>query len=293
MRTFAAILSVVLLFGPDLAQGFEVFQDPGCTAPGTTELIPTNGSDVELRLCIQHPGTGSDPNLACSGVGSGDEFCGWDLRIVATDGATLVDFVPDDPNAVVFNLTPSELRGNGGNPILGQVGAHPVGTLTVKATSAPGTVQVTGNLYVTSALETASVEANTLAATDTCADKGGDSDGDTLCDDEDPCKTFANTLPLVISGFFGIPDECLCGDFDGDGFFSATDAAAINGCAAFTRFDCVPERDEVAEPLDGFYSATDADLVNRVAAFIDPAYALKCGRRPEGTCGGDTGVSCF
>ncbi len=89
---------------------------------------------------------------------------------------------------------------------------------------------------------------------------GGDTDGDTLCDDLDPCKSFANTLPLVISNFFsGIPDECLCGDFDGD----------------------------------GFYSATDADLINRVSSFLDPAYALTCGRRPEGTCGGDPGVSCF
>jgi hypothetical protein len=55
----------------------------------------------------------------------------------------------------------------------------------------------------------------------------------------------------------------------------------------------VSERDEVSPPIDGFYSATDADLVNRVAAFIDPAYALECGLRPEGTCGGETGVSCF
>jgi hypothetical protein len=120
----------------------------------------------------------------------------------------------------------------------------------------------------------------------------GNSDGDLLCDDEDPCKFHTNTLPLVISGFSGIPDECLCGDFDGDGFHSTTDAAAINNCAAFISFDCVPERDEVAEPFDGFYSATDADLVNRVAAFIDPAYTLTCPRRPEGTCGGLTGVSC-
>jgi len=130
-------------------------------------------------------------------------------------------------------------------------------------------------------------------ADDPCAGKGGDADGDTLCDDEDPCKSFANTLPLVISNFSGIPDECLCGDFDGDGFHSATDAAAVNDCAAFLRFDCVSERDEVAPPIDGFYSATDADLINRVSSFLDPAYALKCGRRPEGTCGGDTGVACF
>jgi hypothetical protein len=140
---------------------------------------------------------------------------------------------------------------------------------------------------------TGTVWGMTSIAGDPCDGLGGDTDGDTLCDDEDPCQFFENTLPLVISGFSGIPDECLCGDFDGDGFHSATDAAAINDCAAFIRFDCVSERDEVAEPFDGFYSATDADLVNRVAAFLDPAYTLACPRRPEGTCGGDTGVSCF
>ena len=131
------------------------------------------------------------------------------------------------------------------------------------------------------------------AAEEACVCKGGDMDGDTLCDTEDPCMHFANTLPLVSSGFSGIPDECLCGDFDGDGFHSATDASAINDCAAFLRFNCVSQRDEVAGPIDGFYSATDADLVNRVAAFLEPAYQLTCGLRPEGTCGGATGVSCF
>jgi hypothetical protein len=124
-------------------------------------------------------------------------------------------------------------------------------------------------------------------------EQDGNRDADILCDEEDPCKFFTNTWPLVIGNPSGIPDECLCGDFDGDGFHSAADVAAINDCAAFIRFDCVSERDEVAEPVDGFYSATDADLVNRVAGFLDPAYTLECGRRPEGTCGGDTGVSCF
>jgi hypothetical protein len=124
-------------------------------------------------------------------------------------------------------------------------------------------------------------------------EQDGNSDADLLCDEEDPCKFFTNTLPLARNVFSGIPEECMCGDFDGDGFHSATDAAAINDCAAFIRLDCVPERDEVTQPFDGFYSATDADLVNRVAAFIDPAYTLTCPRRPEGTCGGDTGVSCF
>ncbi len=133
---------------------------------------------------------------------------------------------------------------------------------------------------------------------DTCPffpnpDQGGNSDGDLLCDEEDPCRFFTNTLPLVISGPSGIPDECLCGDFDGDGFHSVTDAATINECASFVRFDCVSERDEVDGRIDGFYSATDASLVSRVATEIDPAYTLTCGRRPEGTCDSGTGVPCL
>ncbi len=131
------------------------------------------------------------------------------------------------------------------------------------------------------------------ASEDPCFAKGGDTDGDTICDAEDPCAHFANTLPLVISNFSGIPDECLCGDYDGDGFHSATDAAAINDCAAVIPFDCVAERDEVTFPFDGFYSATDADRIARVAAFLGPVFQLTCGLRPEGTCGGATGVSCF
>ena len=125
-----------------------------------------------------------------------------------------------------------------------------------------------------------------------CLALGGDTDADTLCDDQDPCKNFANTLPLVVNPFSGIPCDCMCRDYDGDCFHSATDAAGINDCAALLRFDCVSERDEVAAPVDGLYSATDADLVNRVGAFIDPAYTLTCGLRPEATCGGTTGVSC-
>ena len=129
--------------------------------------------------------------------------------------------------------------------------------------------------------------------TEFCDAFGGDTDGDTLCDDHDPCASFANSLPLMISGSSGIPDECLCGDFDGDGRVSATDAVFINACAAFLRSDCVSGRDEVDGNIDGFLSSTDAKLVGAVSGFSKPAYTLTCGRRPEGTCGGDTGVSCF
>jgi hypothetical protein len=136
------------------------------------------------------------------------------------------------------------------------------------------------------------LEGTAQIVTDPCVLLGGDSDGDTLCDDQDPCMHFFNTLPLVTHPS-GIPCECLCGDFDGDCFHSATDAAAVNDCSAFLRSDCVSDRDEVAPPFDTFYSATDADLINRVSSFLDPAYTLTCERRPEGTCGGATGVACF
>ena len=117
-----------------------------------------------------------------------------------------------------------------------------------------------------------------------------DSDGDGIVDSCDACSFFPNTLPLLVNPFNGIPCECLCGDFDGDCSLSATDAARVNGCAAFVRVDCVSERDDV--DLDGRITATDASLINRVGGFALPAYTLECVLRPEGTCGGDTGVSC-
>ncbi len=132
-----------------------------------------------------------------------------------------------------------------------------------------------------------------LFGADELCDTPDDLTGDGIGDACDPCLHFANNLPLVINGFFGIPDECQCGDFDGDGHHSATDASAISQCAAFVRFDCVSERDEVDGNINGFYSATDASLVNRVAAFLDPAYTLECGIRPEGTCSDAAGVTCI
>jgi hypothetical protein len=44
---------------------------------------------------------------------------------------------------------------------------------------------------------------------------------------------------------------------------------------------------------DGILSGNDAQRVNNAAGFKDPAYLLICERRPEGTCGSLTGVSCF
>jgi len=124
-----------------------------------------------------------------------------------------------------------------------------------------------------------------------CDGFGGDTDGDTLCDSEDPCRFFHNSLPLTTSGFSGIPDECLCGDVTGDHFLTGSDAQILNHCAGFLRFDCDLSRDDVDG--DGVLTGNDAAQVNRVAGFLLPAYLLTCPRRPEGTCGGATGVSCF
>ncbi len=123
-----------------------------------------------------------------------------------------------------------------------------------------------------------------------CDGLGGDTDGDTLCDDGDPCEHYANTLQLV-RGSTGIPHECLCGDFDSNHFLTGGDAQAINQCAGFVRFDCDVSRDDVDG--NGFLTGNDAARVNKVAGFVDPAYLLTCPRRPEATCGGATGVSCF
>ncbi len=249
-RINAIFLALVLVLGPASARAFEVFQDPtnAGTNPGAPVVI---SGTTELNLFIHQDGVAADPNGACSGTAAaGAEFCGWDLHIVSS-GVTLDSFVPEPGTDIVFNLTSGEFRGNGGDPLLGQVGTHRIGTLTVSPAAgggAVGTVDVVGNLYVTAFLQTALLPSMALATTDVCGGKGGDSDGDTLCDDMDPCKTFSNTLPLVISNFSGIPDECLCGDFDGNGSLSATDAAAISQCAAFASFACVPERDEVSPP---------------------------------------------
>ncbi len=294
LRIHAIFLALLLVLGPASARAFEVFQDSTNTGTDPNGPVVISGSTA-LNLFIHQDGVAADPNLACSGTaGAGAEFCGWDLHIVSS-GVTLDSFVPESGTDIVFNLTSGEFRGNGGDPLVGQVGTHRIGTLTVSPAAgggAVGTVDVVGNLWVTGVLQTASLPSNALGTTDACGDRGGDTDGDTLCDDEDPCKSFPNTLPLVISNFSGIPDECLCGDFDGNGSLSATDAAAISQCAAFASFACVPERDEVSPPYNGFFSATDASLVNKVAGFATPAYTLICARRLEGTCGNGTGVSC-
>jgi hypothetical protein len=165
-RTFAALLAVLLLVGPQMVLGFEVFQDPTDTGvnPGTPLQLDPN-SFMDLNVYFHHGTVLPDPNLACSGVVTGDEVCGWDLHIIATGDVTLVDFVPEPGTDIVFNLMPSELLMNGGDAIAGQVGTHRIGTLSISSGAADGAVEVIGKLYVTADLGTAAVPPATLAQT--------------------------------------------------------------------------------------------------------------------------------
>ena len=136
-----------------------------------------------------------------------------------------------------------------------------------------------------------------------------DTDGDTIPDIADPCPRFANTLPINGGGSCdavppdkpdpnadcnndGIPNECQCGDTNGDGKLLSNDAAAILGCGN-DPFCVVAPPDADLSPHDinktyGGLWDTNYDqrlLSNDAAAILQlpnlgQAYRARCGRRP-------------
>jgi len=116
-----------------------------------------------------------------------------------------------------------------------------------------------------------------LVGASTCA--GGDSDGDQICDDVDPCRFFANTPGAVDSSGDGIPDECQCGDANDDGAVTSADLVPINDCAQDNNL-C--DQTLVDANDDGVTASVDIVIANTVANGA-PAYILVCARRPEGT----------
>jgi len=289
-RALIVCFVLVLLLGPSPSGAFVVFQDPGDTGsnPGTPESLPTDGSPVDLNLWIQHGTLLSEPNVACSGTGPGDEFCGWDVRVVVDSvvagDVTLVAFVPEPGTDVVFSLTSAELRGNGGNPLLGQVGAHRYGTLTVSATGS-GTVEVLGNLFVTAALETGPVPNNVLALGDACASAGGDVDNDNICGNVDNCEFVANELQedccspgsSSTSNPDGIGDACQCGDVTGDGAANSFDATMIKRQALGLSAPLFSVPDNCDVTGDGNCNSFDATMVTRKALGLSaPLFGNNC-----------------
>ena len=82
LRPACTLFGVMLPCG-SAAGGFDTFQASSndCT------------SSVDLHLCVRLDGTASsDPDQRCSGVGGGEEYCGWDVRIEATDEVRLEGF---------------------------------------------------------------------------------------------------------------------------------------------------------------------------------------------------------
>jgi len=113
----------------------------------------------------------------------------------------------------------------------------------------------------------------------TCFGAGGDTDGDLLCDDVDPCMFFANTPAATDTSGDGIPDECTCADADGNGFVTSTDLVSINLCV---QNNSLCDQTQIDTNNDG--ATTSVDVVGaNVVANGAPVYTLTCERRPEGT----------
>jgi len=113
----------------------------------------------------------------------------------------------------------------------------------------------------------------------TCFGAGGDTDGDLLCDDVDPCMFFANTPGATDTSGDGIPDECTCADADGNGYVTSTDLVSINLCV---QNNSLCDQTQIDTNNDG--ATTSVDVVGaNVVANGAPVYTLTCERRPEGT----------
>lgn len=226
-RSLALAFAVLALALPSASRAaVAVFQDPSNT--GATGAPPASisvgGPSLSLHLFYQGGSTASSSNPCLSG--NGEEVCGWDVHVSTSDpGVVLQSFTPDTgPGSdVVAAISGNVLRANGGVPTTGELGIHRIGTLVVLAT-APGSVTVSGNLYVTASLQAAAVTTgNTLAI---AAAGGPDSDGDGVDDESDNCTTVPN--PRVAEGFLDAnPWATLTGgqrDDDHDGYGNSCDA---------------------------------------------------------------------
>jgi hypothetical protein len=262
-----------------------VFQDPGNTGvPAVSPAaITVGGPSVLLNLWYKPGSTASASNACLSGTG--DEVCGWDIYVGATGGVVLQTFTADtQPGSdIVAAITGNVLRANGGNPITGELGpaSKRIGTLVVSAT-APGSLTVSGNLYVTAALAAAPVGSqNTLAIAG-----GVDTDGDTIPDATDNCPTVANTNQAD-------------GDADGVGDLCDNCTAIANprvpgGAATFLAANpwATLSGEQRDDDHDGFGNICDGDFdESGTTTAVDTAqYKASLGQPKAGdTCGTPAG----
>lgn len=108
-----------------------------------------------------------------------------------------------------------------------------------------------------------------------------DFDGDGLADSEDPCPTHANPTPTDTSGD-GIPDDCQCGDADGNGELEALDGYEITMCVLDSSA-CTLDVSIADADNNGVLEMADYGMIAQVIDGERPSYELTCLRRPEGT----------
>ncbi len=127
-----AIGSLALGLTPALA-AIDVFHSPTANGipdanPGQNgEFILSSGTGLTLDLWIKK---GDAPGVsACSSSGSGDVLCGYDVTLMALDGASFVGFSEQDSDKQKFSQTPGVLRIVGVNALSPTDGAQRLGQL--------------------------------------------------------------------------------------------------------------------------------------------------------------------
>lgn len=290
MRVLLATAAAIVLAAHGPALAYDVYHssaDDG--TPGPT-CIPIAAGNYVLNLWTDNsPNAATQPAAAvCDGTGGttpGDEICMIHLLIEADPNVSIVSFVPDGVADIVHNTQGGpggSVNLNGLNPIDPTPGPYRIGQLTVSASGA-GDLNVNGVQWVDTLLS-----ANDASLGAPLASADVDTDADTLCDTLDPCDQFANTLPLSSQpdgDGDGIPGECQCGDFNGDGALTATDIGGVAQCAngvVACNLDLV---DVGIAPLqgNGAVTATDIGRVAQAANGNVATHSLTCVRRPGGS----------
>jgi hypothetical protein len=147
-------LAVACLVTPLLAAAADalpptIFHSPGDDGvPPPGPVVVGSGGPRTLHLFMQTGPTASSNGVVCES-GNGDEVCAVEGRISIDGGSTLQSFTPTGD--VVFALTASQLRFNGGNPITGDLGAVKLGDLEIQATD-PGSVALSQGASVSAGL---------------------------------------------------------------------------------------------------------------------------------------------
>ncbi|RZI82259.1 MAG: hypothetical protein EOP38_16555 [Rubrivivax sp.] len=107
---------------------------------------------------------------------------------------------------------------------------------------------------------------------------GSDSDGDHICDAKDLCRGLAQKdITQADTDANGIPDECECGDVDGNGHVNSVDARLIQRCVV-GEIGCAPLCDVNG---DNKCNTTDARVIQQVAVGKFKASQLFCRFRPN------------